>query len=95
MDQFSLPLGASAPGKAILFGEHAVVHGKTAVALSLGLRAECILKSSNQPLITIDFPDLQLYRTWTHRDLEEFYSHPFLYNLDGNYSSKISITDQM
>lgn len=32
---------ASAPGKVILLGEHAVVFGKTAISLAIGLRLEC------------------------------------------------------
>ena len=35
-----LPFVVNAPGKAILFGEHAVVHGRTAIVLALDARTE-------------------------------------------------------
>lgn len=39
---------ASAPGKLILFGEHAVVHGEPAIATALSLRTFCQVEEDLQ-----------------------------------------------
>ncbi|XP_018366886.1 PREDICTED: mevalonate kinase-like [Trachymyrmex cornetzi] len=55
----------SAPGKIILFGEHAVVYGKTAVATSLNLRTTVKFTEQRRSqhlrnIIKIEFPDIKL-----------------------------------
>jgi mevalonate kinase len=48
---------ASAPGKAILFGEHAVVYGKTAVAVAVSdLRIQAQLVSRTNHVILLPLP---------------------------------------
>lgn len=59
----------SAPGKAILFGEHSVVYGKTAVAGSIDLRTYLSLYTSNDGRIYLSLPDIGVEKTWM---LKEF-----------------------
>jgi mevalonate kinase len=53
---------ASAPGKIILFGEHAVVYGRPAIAAPVTqVHADVEVKDSRQPGVWIDAPDISLH----------------------------------
>lgn len=53
---------ASAPGKVILFGEHAVVYSQPAVAASLSnLRVKTTVQTRNDGLIIVHMPDIPLH----------------------------------
>ena len=56
----------SAPGKVIVFGEHAVVHGKAALAAAISLRSYLLVTtlSKSHRTITLNFRDLGLNHTW-------------------------------
>lgn len=64
---------ASAPGKIILFGEHAVVYGRPALAVPVTqLHAEIEVSDGSRPGIWIDAPDINV-----HDELNTFPSdHP-------------------
>lgn len=61
----------SAPGKIILFGEHAVVYGRTAVAGSIDLRTYVSLYTSQDGVIYLSLPDLGVEKTWMLKDLHK------------------------
>ncbi|GLI73063.1 mevalonate kinase [Penicillium ochrochloron] len=56
----------SAPGKVIVFGEHAVVHGKAALAAAISLRSYLLVTtlSKSQRTVTLNFRDIGLSHTW-------------------------------
>ncbi|KZZ96906.1 mevalonate kinase [Ascosphaera apis ARSEF 7405] len=61
------PFMVSAPGKVIVFGEHAVVHGKQAMAASISLRSYLLVTtlSKSHRTITLNFRDIGLDHTWS------------------------------
>ena len=78
----------SAPGKVIVFGEHAVVHGKAAMAASISLRSYLLVTalSKSRRTITLRFPDISLDHTWHVDNLPwSTFAHPnnkkFYYDL--------------
>lgn len=69
----------SAPGKVILYGEHAVVYGKTAVAASVDLRTVLKFAEVTQN-IEISFPKLDLSLTLSLTKVKDyFFSDSFVY----------------
>lgn len=62
----------SAPSKVILYGEHAVVYGKTAVAASLGLRTSMTIKPHPNKVV-VHFPDLGLSDSWSLSQLDQLF----------------------
>ncbi|CAG8513129.1 2835_t:CDS:2 [Gigaspora margarita] len=73
----------SAPGKVILFGEHAVVHGKTAIAGSLdGLRTYALFEKRIDGYLELNLPDLGLQHAFLWQTSE------LPYNLVNNIETK-------
>ncbi|XP_028313554.1 mevalonate kinase [Gouania willdenowi] len=60
----------SAPGKAILHGEHAVVHGKVALAVSLNLRTYLRLKATTTGKVSINLPNIDTFVCWDLSELQ-------------------------
>ncbi|KAI8809078.1 mevalonate kinase-like protein [Cladochytrium replicatum] len=64
VDSTSRPVLVWAPGKVILFGEHAVVYGKKAVAASLGLHTYAVCRTRADSLVEFNLPDLNVSLSW-------------------------------
>ncbi|KAI1705143.1 mevalonate kinase [Ditylenchus destructor] len=60
----SKSIHVSAPGKVILFGEHAVVYKKAALASAIDLRMHMTAVDSNDDKITLKLPDINLSIDW-------------------------------
>uniref|UniRef100_A0A8C9BAG7 mevalonate kinase n=1 Tax=Phocoena sinus TaxID=42100 RepID=A0A8C9BAG7_PHOSS len=54
----------SAPGKVILHGEHAVVHGKVALAVALNLRTFLRLQPHSNGKVDLNLPNIGIQRAW-------------------------------
>lgn len=63
----------SAPGKVILHGDHAVVHGKRGVAVSLDLRTTLTLTANNDRL-SLDLPDVKIKESWSLAEVQRLFN---------------------
>ncbi|EME39713.1 hypothetical protein DOTSEDRAFT_75380 [Dothistroma septosporum NZE10] len=65
------PFIVSAPGKTIVYGEHAVVHGKAAIAAAISLRSYLLVTtlSKSHRTVSLRFTDIGLDHTWDIADL--------------------------
>nr|XP_020025558.1 mevalonate kinase [Castor canadensis]XP_020025559.1 mevalonate kinase [Castor canadensis] len=57
-------LVVSAPGKVILHGEHAVVHGKVALAMALNLRTFLRLQPQSNGKVSLNLPNVGIKWAW-------------------------------
>jgi mevalonate kinase len=73
------PFLVSAPGKTIVYGEHAVVHGKAAIAAAISLRSYMLVTtlSKSKRTVSLKFSDIGLDHTWNINELPwKAFSHP-------------------
>uniref|UniRef100_A0A8C9Q5Q2 mevalonate kinase n=1 Tax=Spermophilus dauricus TaxID=99837 RepID=A0A8C9Q5Q2_SPEDA len=54
----------SSPGKVILHGEHAVVHGKVALAVALNLRTFLRLQPQSNGKVSLNLPNIGVAQAW-------------------------------
>jgi len=74
---------ARAPGKVILSGEHAVVHGTAAVAAALGLYSTARIRHrplspGTEEFLVLELPQLNVHVSWSLKMIEEILDPPSL-----------------
>ncbi|AWY42984.1 hypothetical protein DKY63_24955 [Pseudomonas putida] len=67
-----IAIQASAPGKIILMGEHAVLHGCPVIASSIGLYCNVWVRSHRDGLVELKLPDLEIHRFYDLLQLADY-----------------------
>ncbi|MBU1031604.1 hypothetical protein KKE03_01625, partial [Patescibacteria group bacterium] len=50
----------SAPGKLVLFGEHAVIYGRPGIVTAMGQRMKATVELIDEPIFELNAPDVKV-----------------------------------